>query len=510
MKIRFTKTLSILCAVMLTISAVSAWAAAEEESITVPAMEYEINGVETVPAMSVAEAENAETEKEPEGDPEGPSAEEAEETIPGQSSEGEPEQDPEGESEETPEGEEENIPEQPAEEEPESDPEQESEEEPEGQPSEKESEEGEEEEPSDSEEEPEEPEEDPEREPEEESEKESEEETEEETVGSIEILITKSLTPGHYWEGTVSKTKPAVLKLDVKRAGTVYIVLEGKDAWIAVEKSDRLTGDAAHNKADPDTGILVYELKAEAGSYIITVGPVEPNPMAMARVTFMTASEYEDWADEREEDPEQEGTEPEEDSEPEEDADPSEDKEPEEGTEPEGDEPEERTEPEEKSEPEEGSEQKEDAEPSEDDEPEEGSEPEEAGEPEEESELQEGTEPEEGSESEEESEGEQSEENGPESEEELHQADNIENRFVVVNLKWDVVYPIIGDTAHLSAVLNGYEGLEYTVQWQSSPDREIWDDVPDANDLMLDVVITEDNNHYYWRLVVYLEEGQEE
>ena len=79
-----------------------------------------------------------------------------------------------------------------------------------------------------------------------------------------------------------------------------------------------------------------------------------------------------------------------------------------------------------------------------------------------------------------------------------------------MNLKWDVVYPIIGDTAHLSAVLNGYEGLEYTVQWQSSPDREIWDDVPDANDLMLDVVITEDNNHYYWRLVVYLEEGQEE
>ena len=264
----------------------------------------------------------------------------------------------------------------------------------------------------------------------------------EDGITSVEVVITKTLTVGQNWDGKMKKTKPAILKLDVTRPGLVYMLVEGKDVWATVEKSDRLNENPSRTNTDPETDRMVVSWEAEEGSYLITLGPVEPNLLAMATVSFMNQSAYDAWEEEqaeKEPEPEEEQeTEPEEEPETEPESEPEEQKE-----EPEG-EPE--TEPE-------------------DEQPE-----------------------------------------GNESESESRKEEKIPDQS---EDKWDVVFPIIGDTAHLSAELIGYEGLEYTLQWQNSPDKEQWTDVPEATDLALDVLMTEENNHYYWRLVVYLEDDQE-
>lgn len=320
-------------------------------------------------------------------------------------------------------------------------------------------------------------------------------ETGEEGITSVEVVITKTLTVGQSWEGKMKKTKPAVLKLDVTRPGLVYMLVEGKDVWATVEKSDRQTENPTRTKTDPETNQMVISWEAEEGSYLITLGPVEPNLLAKASVSFMDKTAYDAWKAEQAE----KETEPEAEPEPEEEPEAEPDEEAEEPKEEPDEEPEEKpeteseeaeTEPE--TEPEELKEEPEEAETDPVTEPEE-EQPEEA-------ETDPETEPEE----------EQPEENESESENgEGKIPDESEDRFVKTNLKWDVVFPIIGDTAHLSAELIGYDELEYTLQWQTSPDKEQWTDVPEATDLTLDVLMTEENNHYYWRLVVYLEDDQE-
>ena len=69
--------------------------------------------------------------------------------------------------------------------------------------------------------------------------------------------------------------------------------------------------------------------------------------------------------------------------------------------------------------------------------------------------------------------------------------------------------PVIGDTAHFRAVMEGYEGLEYTVQWQYSPDQETWYDLPGETNTNMDMVITEENNVVYWRILVYVIDDEE-
>lgn len=144
---------------------------------------------------------------------------------------------------------------------------------------------------------PEEEEEKPEKGPESEteSEDENEEESEEGSEDSDEILITKTLALGQAWEGTVGKKSPAVLMLELDRSGSVYLLAEGKDVWATVNKADDPDGSASRLTTDPETGELVYEWEAEAGNYIITLGPVEPNLMAIAKVTFMGRQAYEEW-----------------------------------------------------------------------------------------------------------------------------------------------------------------------------------------------------------------------
>jgi len=48
----------------------------------------------------------------------------------------------------------------------------------------------------------------------------------------------------------------------------------------------------------------------------------------------------------------------------------------------------------------------------------------------------------------------------------------------------------------------GYEGLDYSLQWQYSTDGENWTDVEGETGEKMDVVVTEENDLYYWRIVV--------
>lgn len=97
-------------------------------------------------------------------------------------------------------------------------------------------------------------------------------------------------------------------------------------------------------------------------------------------------------------------------------------------------------------------------------------------------------------------ESENNEENRPESETE---------RSIDIYLNWDYEYPIVGDTAHFTSKLTGYDDLSYTVQWQVSLDEENWKDYDGATQENLDVVITEELKGAYWRLVIYVEQDNE-
>ena len=120
----------------------------------------------------------------------------------------------------------------------------------------------------------------------------AQEETEEDGIGTVEVVITKALKLGQSWEGTMSKKKPAVLKLDLEKACTVHMLVEGKDVWATMEKADRRTDNPPRTQTDPETKQAILFWEAEAGSYLITLGPVEPNLLAMATVSFMDKTAF--------------------------------------------------------------------------------------------------------------------------------------------------------------------------------------------------------------------------
>ena len=258
------------------------------------------------------------------------------------------------------------------------------------------------------------------------------EQTEEEPAESVEVIITKTLGINQSWEGRMKKTKPAVLKLDLSSPCTVYMLVEGQDVWATVEKSDRLTEDPARTQTDSETGRMIISWEAEAGSYLITLGPVEPNLLAMATVTFMDTAAYETW------EPEQEENEPEPDTEME--------------NEPEEEQQEEKT------------------------------------------------------------------ENEPEPTDVIQQEETDENekppvdiltllpedRSISYEVLWDVEEPAFGDTAHFVSSLKGYDKVEHSIQWQYSEDDTNWNDIYGATDETMDIVASEENYLYYWRVMVYV------
>ena len=315
-----------------------------------------------------------------------------------------------------------------------------------------------------------------------------EEAVEEEAADSMEIIITKAVRIGDSWSGTMKKTKPAVLKLDIDHAQQVNLVVLGRHGWITVEKSDRLTENPARTLTNDETSQTVISWYAEAGSYLVTLGPVEPNLMAKLNVSIMNDAAYSEWiaqqqaeeiTEEEKELPETEDTNIDE-------------------TEEELLETEENTvteiiteETEEESEEETAAENEGTEEVSEDI----------IGE-----ELEAMEENEKLPEQETENEAEL-EENTELAEEETEVPSN---RFIEISVTCDSPNPVIGDTAHFTAILNGYEDLEYTCQWQYSPDHEDWFDITGETGLSMDVVTNKENNYYYWRILVYVEEEQAE
>lgn len=59
-----------------------------------------------------------------------------------------------------------------------------------------------------------------------------------------------------------------------------------------------------------------------------------------------------------------------------------------------------------------------------------------------------------------------------------------------------------GDTVTLYAVLKGYDGIDYHIQWQVSDDNSNWHDISGANSEQYSIVVSEENCTNYYRVVV--------
>ena len=318
---------------------------------------------------------------------------------------------------------------------------------------------------------------------------------EEEAADAVELIITKAVHVGDSWNGVMKKTKPAILKLDVNQAQHVNLLVRGRYVWITVEKADRVTDNPARTLTENSQAVISWQ--AEAGSYLITLGPVEPNLMAKANVSILNDAAYSEWLAQQqtEEVTEEEPTEVTKEE--------TEDKEEiEEPIEEPAEEPEETIESEEPTEETVEEISKEETNEEETtDEPDEITEEETTETPADEEET--GEEPDEENPEETEETGEETEENIPESE-------ITPERHISVEITWDVPEPVIGDTAHFKATLEGYDGLPYSMQWQYSSDRTTWYDLPGETEQTMDVQINEENNTVYWRILVYVEDNQEE
>ena len=74
---------------------------------------------------------------------------------------------------------------------------------------------------------------------------------------------------------------------------------------------------------------------------------------------------------------------------------------------------------------------------------------------------------------------------------------------------FDVDEPGVGDTAHFKATLEGFEGLEYRLTWQTSMDDVNWTDT-DFHEMEMDIMVTEENRDMFWRVKVEIENDQED
>ena len=71
---------------------------------------------------------------------------------------------------------------------------------------------------------------------------------------------------------------------------------------------------------------------------------------------------------------------------------------------------------------------------------------------------------------------------------------------VAISAESDVVE--LGDDMVLTAILTGFEDLNYTLQWQFSADNANWANVDGATDFTLRVQMNEENRDYFWRVSV--------
>lgn len=78
------------------------------------------------------------------------------------------------------------------------------------------------------------------------------------------------------------------------------------------------------------------------------------------------------------------------------------------------------------------------------------------------------------------------------------------NRVVRIYASWDQSkeYLDVGDEMTFTAVLEGYDGLSYQIQWQTSMNGSDWTDLSDANGLNYTLVLSEQNYDDFFRVVV--------
>ena len=76
------------------------------------------------------------------------------------------------------------------------------------------------------------------------------------------------------------------------------------------------------------------------------------------------------------------------------------------------------------------------------------------------------------------------------------------NRTIDLYATWGEGELTDGTEATMIAVLNGYDNVEYALQWQTSEDNVNWTDVPGATESRCTVVVTQDNYLDYWRVMV--------
>lgn len=95
--------------------------------------------------------------------------------------------------------------------------------------------------------------------------------------------------------------------------------------------------------------------------------------------------------------------------------------------------------------------------------------------------------------------------------EDAEETEEPEERKVSFTYSWDDEEPSIGSVVHMKATVTGYDNLDYVLQWQYSEDPETfgWTDYPGANGETFDLQITEENNNFFWRVSVFLDEKVE-
>lgn len=264
----------------------------------------------------------------------------------------------------------------------------------------------------------------------------------EEAEDTVEVIVATGIKLGESWEGRTRNTKPVVLKLDISRTQDVYMLVEGRNVQVAVQKSDRSDEYVRNVTTDSDTEQALVSWHAETGSYLITIAPEEPNLLAKGKVTFMDASAYQAWEAEQEETESEPAAEPE----PETEINPEE------------------TENEPIADPENQPEEK----------------------PEEEQPVD------------------SLPENNPESETEPED-ETEEERSVDITISFGEKGCRIGYPVYFTADMTDYADKNYTLQWQMSKDRHNWTDIVGETSSVLEITLTEENRLNYWRIIVSLQ-----
>ena len=77
------------------------------------------------------------------------------------------------------------------------------------------------------------------------------------------------------------------------------------------------------------------------------------------------------------------------------------------------------------------------------------------------------------------------------------------------NVGWEGEELHFGDTAHFYVTAEGDQGIDYYIVWQWSTDNENWNTVENENGKELDLIVTEENYLWYWRIKAKLSESNQ-